>query len=340
MFQSDVYQYDRWLARGFSGAMEYLTRGRDRRANPALVFPGAKSVFCVAMPYSAASEERTGVRYARYLRGRDYHVEISEKLERVMGRVNSSWFQYERPPLKWKVCVDTSAVLERSWAVFAGLGWIGKNTLLIHPKYGSYLLLGEVLINQETGCAPALLPDYCGHCRKCLDACPTQAFPEPRSLNSNRCISYWTLEKRGALEISEQDRRSIQSWVAGCDFCQEVCPFNSKRHREENLLQKNGFFPGGWRELLLETEEEYRSRVNHSALKRVKPAQFSRNLAIALANAISRKPEDFDHLVPLIWKKSETETDPATKVEWSRCLALLTLRNESRRAQQEPDLRT
>ena len=178
------------------------------------------------MQAPVGSGPETGVRYARYLRGKDYHLEIAEKLERVMQNVAKN-----HPSLQWKVCVDTSAVLERAWAAAAGLGWIGKNTMLIHPQYGSYLLLGEVLINQRVENSSSPLKDYCGNCARCLNACPTRAFTQPRVLDATRCISYWTLEKRGELALSVQDQSAVSNWVAGCDICQEVCPFNTKSER-------------------------------------------------------------------------------------------------------------
>ena len=331
-FQTDVKRYDHWLRAGFAGEMEYLKRGRDRRSDPRLVFSDAKSMLCVAIPYSreptGAAQLIDGPRYARYLRGRDYHKEIAERLEEVMKTVAANWSA--DPPLKWKICVDTSAILERSWAALAGLGWIGKNTLLIHPKLGSYLFLAEVLINQETGRAPAPLPDYCGNCEKCLHACPTQALVEAHSLDSNRCISYSTLEKRGAPALSGEMLAKTGGWIAGCDLCQEVCPFNQKPSRAEPVpfdkkLDATGL--SDWRGLLAESEDAYRSRVSQSSLSRVKPGQFRRNLAIALSNALEsltsvQKFKLGFELGPLIKARWDQETDPDAKLEWQRCLQM------------------
>jgi epoxyqueuosine reductase len=330
-----VARYDQWLAAGRAGAMQYLERGRDRRADPRVVFAEARSVLCVALPYpkrpSGAPRPSVGPRYARYIHGRDYHEDIAERLERAMreaaerSRLGSE--------LRWKVCVDTSAVLERSWAMLAGLGWIGKNTLLIHPKLGSYFFLGIVLLNQETGQGPRPLPDYCGHCTRCLDGCPTRALTEPRWLDSRRCISYWTLEKRGALEIAESDKRAMGTWIAGCDICQEVCPFNRKPAQAEleqpsPAVDVANPLPAAervrdWESLLRETPDEYRARVKDSALSRIKPAQFSRNLAITLANAIESEPGSWaTRLRPLIAERLASETDDVARAEWARCLLL------------------
>ena len=320
--QEHIEKYDQWLAEGNAGAMEYLVRGQERRGDPRLLLPEAKSILCVAVAYPRARVERDdGPRYARYIRGRDYHLELSERLEKLMSRVSANL----PTPLRWKVCVDTSAVLERSWAALAGLGWIGKNTLLIHPKQGSYLFLGEVLINQETGMGPAPIADFCGGCRRCLDVCPTQALPRPHELNSNRCISYWTLEKRGALDISQDDRKLMGRWVAGCDLCQEVCPFNTKPSRElVPITGEDATQLTDWIALLRETEDEYKIRVAKSSLNRVKPSQFRRNLAISLANSVDlMDPQIRAQIKVIVSEHIARESDPAALTEWQRCHQVL-----------------
>jgi epoxyqueuosine reductase len=280
-----VERYDEWIANGHAGSMEYLVRGRDRRADPKLVYSKAQSVFCVALPYPAppAPTNAFEPRYARYLNGGDYHKTIPPRLERVLGRAKATTGLSE---LEWKICVDTSAVLERAWAEMTGLGWIGKNSLLIHPKYGSYLFLAEAFLSLPTGKAPTRVPNYCGNCTRCLDACPTKAFTRPGTLDSNRCVSYLTLEKRGALSLEPEIARGIGTWVAGCDICQEVCPFNTKPARASEQTESSGATTvRTWEALLSEKEEDYIARVQNSALKRVKPPQFRRNLEIALKNS-------------------------------------------------------
>jgi epoxyqueuosine reductase len=354
-FTHHINRYDEWIRKGYAASMEYLIRGRNRRADPRLLFAEAQSMLCVAVPYprrpGGAAEETQGPRYARYLQGPDYHQQLQEKLEQVMQKVSQKLgTSSDLPPLRWKICVDTSAVLERTWAALAGLGWIGKNSLLIHPQHGSYLFLAEVLLNQQTGIGPKPLPNYCGNCSRCMQACPTQALIDPGVLNSNRCISFWTLEKRGELALPEEDLRRINRWIAGCDICQEVCPFNGKPTRKE--LLENPDLPlyatelQDWVGLLKESPEDYKIRVKHSALSRVKPAQFSRNLAIVLTHAISAhhdlllaqlKSDDttpsppIPHLEwiralePLIKNKLMNETDESTQKEWRRCLDQITL---------------
>jgi len=326
--QSDVQHYDQWLAAGYSGAMSYLGRGRDRRADPRLVFPAAQSILCVGQPYSAQPagqlQSELGPRYSRYLRSADYHQDLAQRLEQLMQDVASRWSS----SLHWKVCVDTSAVLERSWAALAGLGWIGKNTMLIHPQYGSYFFLGEVLISEKTGRGPTPLPNYCGSCTRCLDGCPTQAFPAPRVLNANRCISYLTLEKRGEFGVPDEHKAKMGAWIAGCDLCQEVCPFNTKVSKNPLPAEDQAISLNRWKELLTEDEQGYRVRVKESSLNRVKSAQFSRNLANALCNALRAMKGSFSQsllieLSPLIRSRYENEIDPIAKQEWGRCLAQL-----------------
>jgi epoxyqueuosine reductase len=311
--------------------MQYLERGRDRRANPNLLLPTAQSMLCIAIPYRRNRHDFEnpveGPRFARYLHGEDYHLKIPALLERVMESLQSRWSQ----ALDWKICVDTSAVLERSWAALAGLGWIGKNTLLIHPIEGSFLFLGTVLLSEKTGMAPRPLPNYCGNC-------PTQAFSEPHLLDSKKCISYLTLEYRGQFE-SKIDPKTGQvgaglgRWLAGCDVCQEVCPFNRKpmvrelsadspstprRESEVELSSPRRT----WKELLKESPEDYRMRVKESSLSRVKPAMARRNLAFALWESLPHFSRDQKiDLTPFISLRLKEETEESLRPIWETLLA-------------------
>lgn len=270
-YQEHAKRYDDWISRGFHGAMEYLSRGRDRRLNPKLVFPELQSIIAVLKPYSPHPVGNESIRYARYLNGEDYHEVLVRDLEKVIqgARVKNLVPQ----DFKYKIAVDTSAVLERTWAALTGLGWIGKNTLLIHPQFGSYTFIGVIFTNVKFNREPILLKDYCGSCTRCLSACPTQAL-EPHDLNARKCISYLTLEKRGSWE----EKLPTAKFVAGCDICQEVCPFNTKPVKQMPIdliaphLNLDAVF------LENETEVEYRARVKGTALSRVKFLDFKRNL--------------------------------------------------------------
>jgi len=277
-----IQTFRTWLAAGYAGDMTYLHRGAERRAHPEQVLPGAKSVFCVAIPHNRRpiGNGQSGPRFARYTAGADYHDVVNEKLEQIMRRALEQWVQAGNPAFEWKVCVDTSAVLERTWANLCGLGWLGKNSLLIHPQAGSHLFLAEVLLTLELGASPKPLASRCGSCTRCLEACPTQALVRPGCLDSSRCISYWTLEKRGELRLNASDQRAVSTWIAGCDICQEACPFNNKacKGQEEPLPAPS------WEELQTETEDVYRARTQRSALNRIRFADFKRNLQITFTN--------------------------------------------------------
>lgn len=279
-YQEHVARYETWIANGNSHRMEYLVRGQARRRDPTLLYPELKSILAVGLPYSAKPlgfmDPREGPRYARYLRGEDYHVRVKDRMEAALAP-----FQNE---IGHRVFVDTSAVLERAWASITGLGWIGKNTMLIHPQHGSYLLLGIAFLDRELGMLPSPQADYCGSCTRCLKGCPTGAFPEPRVLDARKCISSWTLETRGELGLSEGDVKAVSPWIAGCDLCQEVCPFNRKSEKraeeEEVNLESDAPYLLDWKALDQESEEAYRARTRSLALSRVKPREFRRNLAL------------------------------------------------------------
>lgn len=290
-------EFDRWLAAGFGSDLPYLERGRHKRADPRVLLPSAQSIFCVVSPYprepAGAPSSLEGPRYARYLRGEDYHLTVAKRLEGMMEEAVHEWSKTERSALQWKVCVDSSAILEKSWAALAGLGWIGRNRLLITQDYGTYLVLGEVLISQKTGQAPQPLNNHCGECRRCLSKCPTQALMDS-GIRPCRCISYLTLENRKQWALPDKERALTGTWIAGCDLCQEACPFNqSPRVPPPALPEDEGAISlCHWRELLEETDEQYRARIAGSALGRIKPAQFRRNLAIALDNAMAEMNQD------------------------------------------------
>ena len=264
LYQDHSERYQEWIERSFQGEMNYLGRGLDRRLNPKLVFPELQSAIVVARPYAVNPVGNEKFRYARYLNGHDYHESMKQDLETVFAGSG----------LKYKVCVDTSAVLERTWAVLAGLGWIGKNTLLIHPKLGSYLFLAVVFTNQKFYQPLLLQKDYCGNCDKCMRACPTQAIVNAHDLDARKCVSYLTLEKRGEWD----EPVNTAGFLAGCDICQEVCPYNTKPVKYAETADVASHLLFDEEMLLKETEDEYKARVEGTALSRVKYQDFKRNL--------------------------------------------------------------
>lgn len=280
--RADYYQT--WIAGGRHGSMGYLERHAAIRENPALLLDGARSVVCVLLNYrreDALPAAGTGAwgRVARYARGVDYHIVVAAKLERMIARMRETADE----PFAARRCVDTAPLLERQLAARAGLGWIGRNTLLLHPRLGSYTFLGEIVTTLEIA-ADAPISDHCGSCRACLDACPTAAFPAPYQMDASRCISYLTIEHRG--EIAAELRAKMGDWVYGCDVCQEVCPFNRKPPLASDPQISASRTPAyvDLRQLKELRAGEYRRLTRESAAKRASAAMWRRNAEIALAN--------------------------------------------------------
>ncbi|NUN47492.1 MAG: tRNA epoxyqueuosine(34) reductase QueG [Candidatus Brocadiae bacterium] len=286
--------YKSWLRRGYHAGMGYLARNVERRAAPASLLEGARSIICAALSYQSSSANRphaetapqagpaTG-RVARYAHGRDYHLVLRERLETLVERLR----QRLAEPFEARLFVDTGPLLERELAAAAGLGWIAKNTMLLSRELGSYTVLGEVLTTLELA-HDAPETDHCGSCTRCLDACPTGAFPAPYQMDASRCISYLTIEHRGPVDPGL--RKGLGGWVFGCDICQEVCPWN----REAPPATEPGFAPkpglaapslGEWIGL---QEEAYRLLTRGTAVRRAKRGMLRRNAALAAGNTGDR----------------------------------------------------
>jgi epoxyqueuosine reductase len=286
----------RWLDRGDQAAMGYLGRRLEARLDPSQIFSGARSVLCVALQYHPLYEEDgerqpepkgdLWRRVARYARGKDYHDVMGARLEALEKRVRGAF-----PGCETRRYVDTGPVLERELAARAGLGAVGKNTMLLHPEGGSWFLLGELFLSLDL--APdAPLTDLCGSCTLCLEACPTGALPEPYRLDSNRCISFWTIEHRGALP--SEARRMVGGWVFGCDVCQEVCPWNAAPEGTEGAVHPEMELPTERAELDLARllrlpREEYVERFRGSPMKRAKLEGLQRNAAVAMGNRLESR---------------------------------------------------
>ena len=272
----------RWLERGDQAGMGYLARRIEARLEPATIIPGARSVLCVALQYhpleEAEPEGDLWPRVARYARGLDYHDVMGARLKGLAARIASVF-----PGAGSRPYIDTGPVLEREMAARAGLGAVGKNTNLLHPEAGSWFLLGELFLTLDL--APDVpLADLCGTCTRCLEACPTGALPEAYRLDSNRCISYWTIEHRGPLPLEARDM--VGTWAFGCDVCQEVCPWNTvpagASHPELELPEKRARLD--LIQLLLLGRDEYVERFRGSPMKRPKLEGLQRNAAVAMGN--------------------------------------------------------
>jgi epoxyqueuosine reductase len=274
---------DDWLDRGYAGDMEYIARGAEKRRDTRLPVPGATSAIVVGLDYGGAEQ---GGPVARYARGDDYHdimVVRLRELQRWIGREVGG-------PIRGKAYVDTGPILERELARKAGLGWFGKNTLLINPGRGSYFFLGALLIELELEPDAPFEADRCGSCTRCLDACPTGAITGPRVVDATKCISYLTIETKG--EIPEELRAGVGEKIYGCDICQEVCPYNIKFASE--LPEGSPFAPREVigekdastlaREILAMSQEEFTTAFRHSPMKRAKLKGLKRNAAVVLGN--------------------------------------------------------
>jgi epoxyqueuosine reductase len=269
--------FEAWLDAGYAGTMAYLARGREDRLDPARLLPGARGVVAVALSYKPAAGDPSWRGVASYARGRDYHDVLRERLTALGGFLG----QAAGDETRTRVAVDTSAVLERDLAARAGLGWIGKNTNLLAPDLGSLFFIGVVLTTAALEFDDAL-PDRCGTCTACLDACPTRAFVAPYVLDARRCISYLTIEHRG--DVDDALRPGIGEWLFGCDVCQDVCPWNAKASpsREPAFAPERPLeSPGEWLSL---TPEAFRARFRGSAMSRAKRAGLARNAALVLGN--------------------------------------------------------
>jgi len=267
-----------WLGKSYHGEMAWLEREPAKRTDPRQIFPEAKSVISVAMNYYTPAEHVAVGKISRYAWGDDYHDVLKEKLRELL-----EWIVAEIPNASGKICVDTAPVMDKAWAVRSGIGWLGKHSNVITQDYGSWIFLGEILLNLELEYdEPAQY--HCGSCTACIDACPTGAIVDEFVVDSNRCISYATIELR-AETLPDEIASNLNGWLYGCDICQDVCPWN----RFEKPTDEFRFAPrNGEASLDLEavgslTSESYGERFRRSAMKRTKLAGLQRN-ARALQN--------------------------------------------------------
>ncbi len=272
-----------WLESGFDGQMTYL---RDRAAayeHPRHVLDGVRSLVVLTLPYLTDPPREAAPGYGRVSRyawnSSDYHEVIHDRLKQLAARVRD-W----RPEARTRGVVDTAPLLERDLAQRAGLGWIAKNTMLIDKSLGSWFFLAALLTDQELEYDQPHEADHCGSCRACLDACPTQAFPEPYVLDARRCISYLTIELRDS--VPHDLRPALGDWMFGCDVCQEVCPWNRKGAAGDAQVfaPAAGMNPIDLLPLFQMTDEEFRERFRHTSLWRTRRRGLLRNAAIVLGN--------------------------------------------------------
>jgi len=306
----ELAQTEEWLARGYAGEMEYLSDAR--RSNPQNAMPGIRTVIVCALNYNTEQPKSTDVAatvegdeprgwISRYAWGSDYHVVVREKLDNLLAALRQNFEE----PFEARVYADTGPVQERIFAKYAGLGWLGKNTLVLNQQMGSWFFLGTILtaldLTPTLGPTEAPPADLCGSCRRCIDACPTEALVEPYVMDARRCISYLTIELRGS--IPEALREPMGRHVFGCDICQDVCPWNRRapvtkeREFQPRVVPVKGdaspdgesFFLPRLEWLAGMNEVEYREAFRGSPIKRTKWRGLVRNALIALGNASVRR---------------------------------------------------
>ena len=314
-----------WIDNGHNADMQWVERRKEAYRHPDGVMQGTRSVIMAAMNYNDGATPAGGGRVARYAWGSaDYHDVLKPRLQQLAAIVKAE-FQTART----RVIIDTAPLLERDFARIAGIGWFGKNTMLISRSIGSYFFLGAILTDIELEYDKPVDQNYCGTCTRCLDACPTDAFPEPGVLDARRCISYLTIEHRKDA-IPQDLRNGIGEWLFGCDICQDVCPWN-RFAPDETLAEFQhvaSMNPVDCRELLTLTAGEFRTRFSGSPLSRPGRAGLLRNAAIVLGNAKDLYAQQdlivaIDDAEPLIrgaaaWALGQLQTQPALLALQSR----------------------
>jgi epoxyqueuosine reductase len=303
--------YRAWLAQGYAGDMAYLHRHADIKADIRQLLPSAQSVIVVGCNYYTPNPEMP-YQVARYAHGDDYHHVIKAMLDTLGERL-----QALEPTLEYRAFTDSGPLLERELAMRAGLGWIGKHTNLIHPRKGSWFLLGSLLTNLDIPVSPPFEKLHCGTCTRCIDACPTQAIVAPYTVDARRCIAYLTIETRE--EIPADMRPDIGDHLFGCDVCQDVCPWNQ---RFQTPTPHESFYPRAWLqskpldELLLLTPHQFELQIApRSAVKRPKYRGFIRNVAVVIGN--SQDP----HYLPALATAIERHTDDpmlVSHMQWAQ----------------------
>lgn len=277
----DARRLEKWLHQNHHGSMQYMEKHFDLRINPSKLVPGARSVITVLKNYYPSQQQSDEApRISKYAWGKDYHEVIRTQLKQFLDELRKSFGD-----IQGRGFVDSAPVLERSWATRSGAGWIGKNGNLITKNSGSFFFIATLIVDIELPYDDAFAKDFCGSCRKCIDACPTDAIHENKTIDGSKCISYFTIELKEAL-IPDEMKGKFENWMFGCDTCQDVCPWNrfSKPHHEPefhpipavlNLSTKE------WEDL---TEEQFQQLFRYSALKRSKFKGIQRNLRFIQAD--------------------------------------------------------
>ena len=271
----DTRRLDDWLQKGFHAGMDYMQKHADLRANPERLVENAKSVIVFLYNYypSKMMDVDSSYLVSTYAYGQDYHEVIREKLNILILKLKE-----QVPEISIRGFVDSAPVLERAWATRAGLGWIGKNSMLISRRNGSYFFISELITDVELEYDKPMSGNYCGDCSRCMDACPTSAITDLKTVDANKCLSYLTIENKG--EIPEAFKGKYDKWVFGCDICQQVCPWNrySTPHNEPAFEPLPGLMESKKEDWEQMDNEQYKILFKKSAVKRAKFAGLKRNI--------------------------------------------------------------
>jgi epoxyqueuosine reductase len=274
--EEEAPRLEEWLRRNYQGKMSYLENHLDKRLDPRLLVPGAKSVISLIYNYYPKTDmaQDCELKIAKYAYGEDYHFVVKDKLKLLFETV-----QQQVGEIHGRAFVDSAPVMERALAVRGGIGWIGKNSLLLNREMGSFFFLAELIIDLELDCDVPATQDYCGTCTACMDACPTDAIPEPYVVDGSRCISYFTIELKD--EIPKSVSGKFENWIFGCDICQDVCPWNrfAQPHNESRFLPNPKLSEMTRQDWLEITDAVFNDFFGKSAVQRAKASGLRRNVA-------------------------------------------------------------
>jgi len=272
--------FNKWLYSNKNGTMQWLESRKDKRKDVNKYFPGVKSVISVAINYFAGNSNEIVAngkqthKFSNYAWGKDYHIVFKQKLNELLDYIKNEFAQ----DVKGLICVDSSPIMEKQWAQRGGIGWQGKHTILINDEFGSWIFLGELLLDIPLGYDRPFTKDLCGTCTACIDACPTNALTEYQ-LDATKCISYLTVEYNNDLDSSQ--KRNLNGWIYGCDICQQVCPWNIKKQQysgEDRFYPKSEINEYSLADWLKINEISFKKIFHDSPVKRIKYDRFKRNV--------------------------------------------------------------
>lgn len=279
--EDDARRLESWLNKGMHGSMQYMDRHFDLRVDPTLLVPGAKSVITLLLNYYPAEIQKAELpKVAKYAYGKDYHLVIRNKLNELLASIRNHIGE-----INGRGFVDSAPVLERAWAVRSGLGWVGKNGNLIHKKAGSFFFIATLITDLELDYDLPFKTDHCGSCTRCIDNCPTEAILPNKTIDSNKCISYYTIEWKQAL-IPKEYKDKFDNWLFGCDTCQDVCPWNRFKSptREASFNPLNEIMQFSFTDWESINEEHFKRMAKESPISRTGYAGIQRNLKFIKTN--------------------------------------------------------